>query len=184
MSGPLNSELSTTTRVTGVPAGMRGEHLGGEVGDRGRARVGLRGRGAGERRVAAADEDDLTGRGAGDDRRLQGVGGVEGGERGGGGEQLRRRGGRGGVGGVEVEQDVLGRDVDDLGGDAGAEAGRREQRGQLAAEGGLVGSGRVARQRGEHGHGVAEVGQLRLGDGDGAAAAVRTAAGEQHAERR
>ena len=91
-----------------------GEHLGGQVGDRGRARVGLGGGGAGERGVAAADEDDLTGRGAGDDRRLEGVRRVEGGERGRGGEQLRGRGGRGRVGGVEVEQDVLGRDVHDL----------------------------------------------------------------------
>ena len=145
--------------------GQRRDHLRGEVGDGGGAGVGLRRRGARQRRVAAADEHDLAGRAAGDDRRRQGLRRVQRGERGGGGEQLRRGRGDGRGVAVEVEQHLAGRDVDDLGGDAGAQAGGLQQRPDERRRG-RRGRARGPPSRARRAPGWRpEVGQLRVRDG-------------------
>ena len=81
--------------------------------------------------------------------------------------------GDGRVAGVEVEQDVAGRDVHDLGRDAAAEAGAvssgvswllRTRRGRAP--------GASAASEASTGDGVAQVGELGVGDGDRLGAVV------------
>ena len=113
-----------------------GDDLGGELGDRRRARIGLRGVGPGQRDVTAADEDHLPGVAPATTvvSRVCGSRVVS------AATAVSSRGGRrGGVVGVLVEQHIPGGHVHDLRGDAGAQGGR-EQRGELDGEGGRVGA--------------------------------------------